>query len=263
MLPFINILNFLEKELLQIAILLLLYLIIHPFFLYFKYRISKLKTYSVLLLERNKKKIIESISIDNLVFDSSQINSLGKSVLVEDLLNAELKLIGFSLNNYFSNLLGFNARSRFERFKTLYSIYDTRQIILDLVTEYENCLQVIKLSHRELIYSNLEVDSIQEIKYLKRYKDKIKSTDSIKLQIRNSKAETVLLKYEKIVIIYRQILIKHLVNKINSELSIDKLIIELLTDFTINYTSLLKTIHFPVNYWNGELAGLKYKGLDL
>jgi hypothetical protein len=254
--------NWIESKFIEALMFFFLFVIFYPLFLYYKSKIVKMRIYSTLTLIKCSKEILDSINVDGIPFDDTNILNMGKARLVKDLIENELKLVHFSVYNYFENLLDNDRKTFFEKLKYLWGL-SQKEVIIGIATELENLDVVIKLSNAEILGKSLEVSRQEEIRYMKKYRESLNSTTDIKLIIQGSKVQQVLIKYDRLMYPFRSLITKNIISKLNTGVGTDYLIKDIIGEIIITYTIALKTIHHSVNLWNGELVGLSYKNYEL
>lgn len=254
--------TFIESKLIEAVMLFALWVIFYPIFLYYKNKISNLKIHSTLTLYSKYQEILDRINIDNIRFDATGIYNVGKATAVSDLIEKELELIHASVYSYLNTLLNPDSYKNLEKMAYLYGLSQT-ELIKNIVTELDNCHYVIDLSQKEILTKHIEVSRPIKDRYIKRYKETLKEDTNIELTIRNSKVEKVLSKYKQLILPYRTMIIKNIIIKNTADVPIDYLINDIINEITISYTVATKTIHHSVNSWNGDLAGITYKGSEL
>jgi hypothetical protein len=253
--------NYFENKFVEAFIFFLLWIVFYPLFLYYKTKIAKWKIYSTIALFGQRKELLNLVQIDNIVFDSSNVYSLGKAVLVEDLIHNELRLTQASMYNYFDDLLNMQEKW-FQKIFRLWGL-SQRDIILNLVREYESMQVAIRLLNIATLERNLEVAQKVRIRYIKKYKDVPNESTAIFKLVLNSNVDKVLAKYDRLMIPTRTLIVRQLIEKLTYHVGTEHLIQDIISEIVVNYTTALKTIHHSVNLWNGELKDISYKNHEL
>lgn len=258
----INYANWLEGKLIEAVMLFLLWMVFYPLFLYYKNKIANLKIYSAVMLFRKSGELLNDVQIDSIYFDETNIHSLGKASLVSDLVSNELRLMQFSVYGYLDNLLNPDNYRFVKKLMYLWGM-SQRDIITNIAFELESCFFVIDLSNKEILLKHLEVSRNEKLRYMKRYKETLDHSVDTDRVVLESKVKKLSLKYNQLLIPFRSLIIKNIIGKLNSNTGTDYLIQDIISEIIITYTIALRTVHYSINLWNGELTGISYKNIEL
>jgi hypothetical protein len=252
------------KDFSLLIFLLLIYFVIF----YTKYKAGNTKLVSLYFLWREKKTLRKHPVLDKILLArdiKAPFLAIGRRILFSEILGLEIESIYQFLYVYLNKI--YDSKNFFSFVKKNWEITQT-DIVLGFVNQYETNIKIFYQHCIINLAPDIEVTKSDIIRYLKRNKDILVVTESeqeiIRETIQYQKATLITSKYEEVIYVYRNQIIRNLI----SQLSIPKPYEILLNNILQNcfmpvITNIHDTIYLRLNKINGEFKNIVYKGFNV
>lgn len=257
--------NTIAKEFALLISLTAIYFLIY----YLKYKLNNTQLISLWFLWREKKILIKHPVLKKILL-ARDVNapylSIGRRILFSNILEIEIQSMYEFLVQYLNKI--FAKDKNFYKFARRNWNISQTELILELVNQYETNIKIFYHTCILRLSPDIEVSKSDIVRYIKKNKDILEINEDeqklIRETIQYQKATLITSKYEEVIYVYRNQIIRNIISQLTIPKPYEILLNNILQNcFMPVITNIHDTIYLRLNNVNGEFKNIVYKGFDL
>jgi hypothetical protein len=257
--------NTIAKDFALLLFLSLGYLLVY----YIKYKLNNTQLVSLWFLWREKEVLKKHPTLEKILMSRdirAPYLSIGRRILFSAILELEIQSMYEFLVQYLNRL--FAKDKNFLKFaKRNWNISQT-DLVLELANQYETNIKIFYQTCILQLAPDIEVSKADIVRYIKKHKDTLeideKGQDLIRETIQYQKATLITSKYEEVIYVYRNQIIRNIISQLTIPKPYEILLNNILQNcFMPVITNIHDTIYLRLNKVNGEFKNIYYRGFPI